>query len=67
MMAFKKHKESPRTRRYVYECTYHNVMSWAITNGVIRKSPNHKSNFPYYLEQYIKHLKKVRSYVESEE
>ena len=51
-------KES--TRRYVYKETYDEVMLWAKKLrkiNMISRPPNNKDNFPFYLKQYILHLK----------
>ena len=47
-------------RRYVYAETSEEVIRWAeqmIREQRMMKPPNSKANFPFYLEQYIKHLK----------
>jgi len=47
-------------RRYVYDDIYQEVMEWAkimIKEQRMMKSPNGIPNFPFYLEQYLKHLK----------
>lgn len=47
------------TRQYVYDETFNEIMAWAKIQKDIGnlKTPNHKANFPFYLEQYISHLK----------
>jgi len=47
-------------RRYVYEETEKEVMDWVndpVTQQILDKPPNNKANFPFYLKQYINHLK----------
>ena len=47
-------------RRYVYEETEKEIIEWAetmIREHRMDKPPNCRSNFPFYLEQYINHLK----------
>lgn len=42
-------------RRYVYESVFDEVNNFAKVHKL--RSPNNKNNFPFYLEQYINHLK----------
>lgn len=49
-------------RRYVYEETYNEIIEWAKSNGV--RSPNNKNNFPFYLAEYLKELKRNTSNVD---
>jgi len=47
-------------RRYIYTETFNQIMKWArrmIQSGMIDRPPNYRENFPFYLEQYINHLK----------
>jgi len=45
-------------RRYLYEATHKEVMAWAKDRQLLlHHSPNNKSNFPFFLEQYIAELK----------
>jgi hypothetical protein len=49
------------TRRYVSEDTYKDVMAWAakmFETGLFYKNPRSKGSFPFYLNEYIKYLKK---------
>jgi hypothetical protein len=39
-------------RRYVYEETFSEIMAWAKEKGI--RSPNRKSNFPFFLQEYLK-------------
>ena len=45
-------------RRYIYEKTYQEIITWAKINKI--KAPNNKDNFPFYLEKYIEELKHGR-------
>jgi hypothetical protein len=45
----------PLKRRYVYQETHEEVMSWAKSRGI--RAPNGKDNFPFFLEAYLKELK----------
>lgn len=45
-------------RRYVYEETYEEIMAWGKTRGI--RSPNGKSNFPFFLSEYLKELQRGR-------
>ena len=49
-------------RRYIYDETYNKVMKWAKEkNLLLMHTPNNKSNFPFYLEQYLAELEyKIR-------
>tara|TARA_R100000750_G_C2302332_1_gene79323 strand:- start:325 stop:507 length:183 start_codon:yes stop_codon:yes gene_type:complete len=43
-------------RKYVYASTFLKILTWGVKSvegGLIRQPPNHKENFPYYLEQYL--------------
>lgn len=50
-------------RRYVYADTYAEVMAWAEKNEI--RSPNRKSNFPFFLQEYLnskggdKHVERI--------
>ena len=49
-------------RRFLYEETENEIVNWGKQmqrENRLDKAPNgqNKSNFPFYLEQYIKHLK----------
>ena len=47
-------------RRYVYEETEEEITKWAetmIREKRMMKPPNRRPNFPFYLEQFINHLK----------
>lgn len=46
----------PLKRRYVYEETHDEVMAWAHSRGI--RAPNGKDNFPFFLDEYIKELRK---------
>ncbi len=46
-------------RIYTYNTTYNEVMEFAKEKELILTSPNKKNNFPYFLEEYIAHLKWV--------
>lgn len=53
-------KKMKTTRQYVYDETYNEVMTWARVQkeiGNLKRSPNYKVNFPFYLEQYLDYLK----------
>lgn len=48
-------------RRWVYKELYDYVMKWGYREHLVRNKimpPNNKPNFPYYLDEYIKHLKR---------
>ena len=47
----------PISRRYVYKYIVTEVMEWARIHGGILRPPNYKTNFPYFLSEYIKYLK----------
>ena len=53
IIASKQAKETKR--KYVYSETEKEVMEWAKKEEII--APNNKENFPFYLEQYLNHLK----------
>jgi len=46
-------------RVYTYEETNAEVMEFAKEHNLLLTSPNKRNNFPYYLSEYIKHLKWV--------
>jgi len=48
------------SRRYIYEETEKEVMDWVndpVTQQMLDKPPIGRAGFPFYLEQYISHLK----------
>ena len=45
-------------RRYVYSETYDEVMAYS--NQYKLRKPYFKNNFPFFLEQYIQHLKEKK-------
>ena len=55
-MKFSKMNEQKLTRRYVYDFTFKEVEEFAAKSE--QRTPNNKFNFPFWLEQYIKALKK---------
>lgn len=49
--------EKETKRRYIYVETYEKVMKWAKEKELLLyHAPNNKSNFPFFLEQYINEL-----------
>ena len=53
--------ERKTARRYIYEDTTKEIIEWAEQmireQRLQKRSPNNKINFPFYLEQYLTHLK----------
>jgi hypothetical protein len=43
------------TRQYVYDDIFNEIMEWGKRQNF--RTPNNRGNFPFYLEQYINHLK----------
>ena len=47
-------------RRYIYEENEKEITEWAekmVHEQRMMRPPNGKANFPFYLQQYINHLK----------
>jgi len=47
-------------RRYIYDKTEQEITEWAermLKEERMTPPPNGRTNFPYYLEQFINHLK----------
>ena len=46
----------PLKRRYVYEEIHDEIVEWAHSKEI--RAPNRKDNFPFFLSEYLKELKK---------